>query len=297
MKALILFVALVGAAAGAAATEFEIRALDYPGATSTELFALNDAAQVVGAERDTARRPHAIVLQDGRLRLLDPNGVIGKAVRSWAFSINNRGDIAGAYVDTAGTFHGYVHHPDGTIDPIEYPGGFDTQAFGINDLRSVIGVYSDSAGNPHAFVLREGVYKTIDVAGGLQTIPLSINDREEIAGEYITTANTNGFGYVQQKDGTVSIVTAPGSDPQQTFFISINNRDQILGGYANASTAQQNFLLTGSVYALFDLPARFGAIFVSAQTVNDRDEIVGFYQNAAGAFHGFLAIPETSEKE
>jgi probable HAF family extracellular repeat protein len=297
MKALILSVVLIGAAAGAAAAGYEIRTLDFPGATSTELFALNDAAQIVGAEKDKASLPHAIVLQDGRLRLLDPNGVVGKAVRSWAFSINNRSDIAGAYIDAAGSFHGYVHHRDGTIDPIEYPGGFDTQAFGINDLGSVIGVYNDSAGNPHAFVLRDGVYKTTDIAGGLQTIPLSINDREETAGEYITTANTNGFGYVQQKDGTVSIVTAPGSAPQQTFFISINNRDQILGAYANATVAQQNFLVTGSVYALFDLPASFGATFVSAQTVNDKDQIVGLYQDAAGAFHGFLAVPESSEKE
>jgi hypothetical protein len=48
---------------------------------------------------------------------------------------------------------------------------------------------------------------------------------------------------------------------------------------------------------LFELPARFGAIFVSAQTVNDKDEIVGYYQDATGAFHGFLAVPEPSEKE
>ena len=43
--------------------------------------------------------------------------------------------------------------------------------------------------------------------------------------------------------------------------------------------------------------ARFGATFVSAQTVNDADEIVGYYQDAAGAFHGFLAIPDSPEKE
>ncbi len=102
---------------------------------------------------------------------------------------------------------------------------------------------------------------------------------------------------MDKSDGPVSIVTAPGSAPQQTYFISINNRDQILGAYANAEVAQQNFLVTGSVYALFNLPARFGASFVSAQTVNDKDEIVGFYQDATGAFHGFLAVPEAPDKE
>ena len=296
MKRLTMALALIGSAVGAAATEYEVRTVDFPGASATALYALNDAGQMVGAETDPSGFAHAVAQLDGKLRLLDPNGVVGKAVKSWAFSINNRGEIAGAYFDTAGSYHGYVFHRDGGIvEPIEYPGGINTQAFGINDLDSVIGVYNDSAGNPHAFVRRDGVYRNVDIAGGLPTLPLSINDREEIAGEYAGTATTNGFGYVQQRDGTVSIVTAPGSIPQGTYFISINNRDQILGAYISATVANQNFLATGASYALFNLPARFAASFVSAQTVNDRDQIVGFYEDASGAAHGFLAVPEESD--
>ncbi|HEY4038568.1 MAG TPA: hypothetical protein VGM15_07085 [Burkholderiaceae bacterium] len=296
MKALILALALVGPALGAAAADYEIRTIDFPGAAGTSLYALNDAGQMVGAEFDQSGFAHAIAQLDGKLRPLDPNGVVGKAVKSWAFSINNRDDIAGAYFDSAGSYHGYVfHRASGTIEPIEVPGGSDTQAFGINDLGSVIGVYNDSAGNPHAFVRRDGVYKNADIAGGLPTQPLSINDREEIAGEYAGTATTNGFGYVQQENGTVSIVTAPGSIPQGTYFISINNRDQILGAYTSAMVGNQNFLATGARYALFNLPARLGTGFVSAQTVNDRDQIVGFYQDSSGVSHGFLAVPEEGE--
>jgi probable HAF family extracellular repeat protein len=296
MKAWILALTLVGSAVGVAAAEYEIRTIDFPGAAGTSLYALNDAGQMVGAEFDQSGLAHAIARLDGKLRLLDPNGVVGKAVKSWAFSINNRVDIAGAYFDTAGSYHGYVFHRDsGTIEPIEYPGGFDTQAFGINDLGSVIGVYNDSTGNSHAFVRRDGIYKNVDIAGGLPTLPLSINDREEIAGEYAGTATTNGFGYVQQKNGTVSIVTAPGSVPQGTYFISINNRDQILGGYTSTTVTNQNFLATGASTALFNLPASLAPSFVSAQTVNDRDQIVGFYQDSTGASHGFLAVAEESE--
>ena len=296
MKALILALTLVGPTVATAVGDYEIRTIDFPGASGTSLYALNDAGQMVGAEFDQSGFAHAIAQLDGRLRLLDPNGVVGKAVKSWAFSINNRDDIAGATFDTAGSYHGYVFHRDsGVIEPIEYPGGSDTQAFGINDLGSVIGIYNDSAGSTHAFVRRDGVYRNADLAGGLPTQPLSINDREEIAGEYAGTATTNGFGYVQQENGTVSIVTAPGSIPQGTYFISINNRDQILGAYASTTVANQNFLATGTSYALFNLPAHLAAGFVSAQTVNDKDQIVGFYQDSAGASHGFLALPEESE--
>jgi hypothetical protein len=45
----------------------------------------------------------------------------------------------------------------------------------------------------------------------------------------------------------------------------------------------------GHDFRPFDLPARFGASFVSAQTVNDLDEIVGYYQDASSVPHGFVA--------
>src|SRR5262249_35412372 len=101
----------------------------------------------------------------------------------------------------------------------------------------------------------------------------------------------NGFGYLQKPDGRVTFTTAPGSAPEQTFFISINNRQQILGGFADSAGVQHNFLKTGNDFRPFDLPARFAASFVSAQTVNDLDEIVGFYFDASNVAHGFVAIP------
>jgi probable HAF family extracellular repeat protein len=293
MKALIVLAVLgAGAAHAAAATEYEVRTVDFPSAANTALYAVNDAAICVGAEKDAAGLHHAFVLADGHARLLDLGASAVRPVQSWAFSINNRGDVAGAMIDAGGTFHGYVHHRDGSVEVIGYPGGADSQAYGINDRGSLIGTYNDANGNPHAFVRRDGQYSTIDLPGGVMTIALSINDREEIAGEFITAAGGNGFGYIQKRDGSFLLATAPGSDPNQTYFISINNRDQVLGAYANAAVAQQNFLATGSSYASFDLPAGFAASYVSAQTVNDADEIVGYYLDGAGVAHGFFAAPD-----
>jgi probable HAF family extracellular repeat protein len=296
MKALIVFAVLSGCALGAAATEYRVRTIDFPQSANTALYAINDAATCVGAEKDSGGLHHAFVLDGGHPRLLDLSQAADKPVQSWAFSISNRGDVAGALVDAGGSFHGYLLHRDGSVETIDYPGGYDTQAYGINDRGSLIGTYNDAGGGSHAFVRRDGEYSTIDLPGAIQTVALSINDREEIAGEYITTAGTNGYGYVQQRDGSYLVTTAPGSDPQQTYFISINNRDQILGAYANATVAQQNFLATGSSYAPFDLPASFAASYVSAQTVNDADEIVGYYLDAAGVAHGFVALPDRGFK-
>ena len=273
-------------------TGYEFRAVDFPGAANTFLFAVNNLGHFVGAETDTASANHAIFDDGLQLRLLDPSGVVGTSGQSWAFSINNRDDIAGAYTDTTGAHHGYVHHVDSSITQIDFPDAIDTQAFGVNDLGTVIGIYTDIQGNTHSFLLREGHYHNIDLPGGTPssgTTPLSINDFGEIAGQFTRTEGTLGFGYLQRPDGRFMLTTAPGSAPEQTFFISINNRQQILGAFADAAKVQHNFLKTGHAFRPFDLPARFGASFVSAQTVNDLDEIVGYYQDASSVPHGFVA--------
>jgi hypothetical protein len=250
-----------------AATGYAFRAIDFPGSANTALYAVNDHGAFVGAEKDLDGIHHAIFDDGTHLRLLDPAGSLG--TESWAFSINNWDDIAGTYTDDTGAHHGFVHHADHTLTHIEFPGAIETQAFGVNDLGVVIGIYVDTA--------------------GCGTTPLSINDSGVIVGEFIRTPGTNGFGYLQRPDGRFTLTTAPGSAPEQTFFISINNRHQILGAFADAAQVQHNFLKTGDIFRAFDLPARFAASFVSAQTVNDQEEIVGYYLDASAVAHGFVA--------
>src|SRR5262249_1630149 len=152
-------------------------------------------------EKDLEGAHHAIVDFGTHLRLLDPTGLIGTSPESWAFSINNFNDIAGAYTDASGAHHGYVHHADNTITHIEFPDATDTQAFGVNDRGTVIGLYTGTDGNVHAFVLRNGHYRNIDLPGAIPnmaTIPLSVNDFDEIVGEFVKTDQTNGFGYLQK---------------------------------------------------------------------------------------------------
>jgi hypothetical protein len=292
-----LLIALCSAAQ--ADNDYQVRAVDFPGATNTFIFALNNAGHFVGAEVDSTGENHAL-FDDGRqLQLLELSGPASANLGSLAFSINNLGDIAGAFTDTGGVQHGYLRHANGTLTQIDFPGASSTQAFGVNDRGTVIGVYTDAQNNAHAFLLRAVQYRNVDLPGGLSTstTPLSINDLEEIVGEYITMPLTNGFGYLQQPDGSFALTTAPGSAPEGTFFISINNRQQILGAFADSAGVQHNFLRTGSVYRAFDLPARFGASFVSAQTVNDRDGIVGYYLDASNLAHGFVASPVDARDE
>src|ERR1700722_11799743 len=77
MKTSILAALLIGTSFTAAAADYHIRRVDFPGASSTFLFALNDETHCVGAEADQNGLFHAIVFKNGVLRLLDANGLIG----------------------------------------------------------------------------------------------------------------------------------------------------------------------------------------------------------------------------
>src|SRR5882724_813148 len=225
-----LFLSLaVAASCGAAnATDYDVRGVDFPGAANTAVYAINDSGNFVGAEKDAAGKHHAIIGNANALSLLGTNSPLGSAVESWAFSINRHGDVAGAFTDAAGAKHGYVLRADGAFEMIDEPGAAATQAYGINARGSVIGITSDSDGaNPHAYVLRNGQFQPADLPGVAQTFPLSINEAEEIVGEAIQTDGTNGFGYLQGPRGRFTLVTAPGSAPEQTYFISINDRNEV----------------------------------------------------------------------
>jgi hypothetical protein len=57
--------------------------------------------------------------------------------------INNRGQIAGAYVDVDGTTHGFVRRRGADIETVEHPdaAGLGTAVYAINDRGELTGAY------------------------------------------------------------------------------------------------------------------------------------------------------------
>ena len=288
MKKLLLGITALTLLVAPCLAQYTFTAINYPGASNTQIFAVNNAGQYVGAFYDAQVNGHAMYFDGKTLSALDPKGVIGTAPNSFAFSLNNRGDIAGYYTDASGASHGYLYN-HGKITDIAFPGGFNTQAFGVNDLGQVIGVFTDADNAPHAFLLRDGVYKQIDLPNGLQTTPFSINNSTVVVGEFVNVANTTGHGYLQIKNGKFTLYDAPHAAPNSTYLISINNHSQIVGFYFDKAANYHNFLLQDKKLTQLKVPSSFKASFASFQTINDSDEIVGYYNDAQKVAHGFVA--------
>lgn len=296
MKTLVAtLIAAAFAAPALAGPGYRFATTDYAGATSTQIYALNNHRQYVGAEIGADGLWHAVFNDGSGLAQIDLSP-LGAGIRhSYAFSINTQADIAGAFSNATG-YHGFLRHADGTFEVLDYPGGNNTLDYGVNDHGEVIGGYFDAAGASHAFKRLDGVFSNIDLPDSLGTTPLSVNNEGQIAGGVVKTEGTAGYGYIQQADGSVKLYSAPSAPAQSTFFISINNVGEVLGAYYDAAGAQHNFVVRDRKFHNIDLPASFGSTYTSAQTINDASDVVGFYDDADGNSHGATAFTTASAR-
>lgn len=279
----LLFLAFVLMAAPAwAQQQYSFTTINFPGASLTSVFGLNDHGQFVGIFR-APRAPHAIRFDGKSLGIIDPDGFLGQH-RSFALATNNQGDAVGAYFDADGTSHGYVYS-HGVVTPMDFPGATLTQTFGINDHGVMIGIYEIGSGPIHGFTFRDGVYNQLDFPGAVDTFPLSINNQEAIVGSWDSGADPLGHGFVHSAAGEFTSVDVPGAAPASSEFISINDHGQILGSYFDGAGKFNNFVLTDGIYQPVVVP---NATFASVQTLNNRGQIVGYFDDAQGR-HGFLA--------
>jgi hypothetical protein len=126
-----------------------------------------------------------------------PTGTAGPSVT--AAAINDSGDIAGFYVDGAGTTDAFlaVHH--GGFMTLKYPGATATQAFGVNRHDEVVGAYTDGSGGSatmHGFVWTpSGGFVSVDDPNGAGTTTINgVNGSGDLVGFYVDGAgNTDGF--------------------------------------------------------------------------------------------------------
>jgi len=156
-------------------------------------------------------------------------------------------------------------------------------AAGINSSGDIVGWYWDKTGE-HGFLLRGGVYSSIDFPGNAQfTETWKINDTGEIAGRYIGTSDghhilvwSNGV-YTAVSDVSNSYETAKVEDG------GLNNLGDIAGNYCSskpcspAGVGAHGFLLSNGVYTTFDYPGSIST--------------VPFAINSAGVLADSMPIP------
>jgi hypothetical protein len=105
--------------------------------------------------------------------------------------IDDRGVIAGIYLDSSGVSRGFFRSRDGAFSaPIVEPNdtGNLTEVRGINNSRTLCGDYIGSDAAFHGFFLSGGVFTEFDVPGGTGTQVFGVNNIGDFVGDFLSDA-------------------------------------------------------------------------------------------------------------
>jgi len=279
VTALFLAVLAYSISPALAATFFTI---NYPGASATTPYGINDVGQIVGTYSDVNGVIHGFVWILGSFTTIDVPG----SPQTQARGINRRGDIVGIYRGTDGFDHGFLLS-DGAFTTIDVPAASNTMLHGINDRGQIVGQYIGTG--IHGFVFDRGSFTEIAHTGGL-TAPFGINLSGQITGVFGNGGNENqGFLLSKNAFSTFDFPSA-----EYTVAFGINSQGEIVGEYATTSTtwgflrAKDGATFTQIVYPSGADPTRS----TSAFGINRFGVIVGSY-NTEGNFssQGFVMLP------
>jgi uncharacterized membrane protein len=269
-----------------------------PGAGDFQIhYALNDRGETTGSYVQAGAVPgpdgnypgdaiHAFVKdRRGRITSFDIPGEGTELPQG----INDRGQIAGIYLDDNGVQTGFVRDRDGKVKTIALS-AIGTKARDVNDRGDVVGIYGEPADNELGYVIRgylrnrHGRASTIAVPGASETSPYAIDDRGRIVGSYFDTGVIVGpdgsyppgtlHGFIRDYAGRVTSLDVPGS--VATVAFDVDDRGRVVGGYIDAKGRQHGFLYDRGRYTVIDAPRPLDPFAMGsiATGINDRGEIV-----------------------
>lgn len=205
------------------------------------------------------------------------------AKRTLASGINDRGQIAGYYDDSAGT-HGFVLD-NGRFATIDFPGAVFTVALGVGAKGEIVGTYrmrGEPAVNFHGFLrTTDGRFERIDSPPHKNTIAQRILPDGTILG----CRHDDDFGASMRgavlRGNKYSETQAPasmhnGATPDRRRIVGLYN-------YAPADHSAA-YVIDDAAFKPLTVP---GSSATSAWDVNQAGEIVGSYRDSAGV-HGFI---------
>ncbi|MBA4111590.1 MAG: hypothetical protein C0487_18580 [Leptothrix sp. (in: Bacteria)] len=214
---------------------------------------------------------------------------------SWAYGINDQGQVVGQYADGAGDARGFVTGSGGQgFTGVSYPGSGSVNVLAINGSGQYVG-WADS--QAIASGAQGNGWQTLDIPSNLVSIASAINASGQVLGvaadpqsensytTFLTGPNGQGFNQV-------------GSPLGVPFFGGgLNNHGDVVG-QAFTESGMRAFFVGANNGTTIDL-GTLGGTFSRAMAINDQGAIVGF-STAVGDYTGsnseaFIILGEGQE--
>jgi hypothetical protein len=268
------------------AATYSFTTLDYPGATQTEAYGVNDAGHVVGVYRIGISNPRGFVF-DGATYTDVPVTV---CTQIQAYGITNRDEIVGTCSNTSGT-HGFFKDPSGVEIIYDAPGAVSTGLQAVNSAGVMAGGFDEGSGITHGVVTdtAESFTLVVDVPGAKGTGVWGLNASNVMAG-YYSDAGNQVHGFTSPDGSSFDFIDVPGATATQAF--GITTAGQVSGTYY-VSGVGHGFLKDGASYTTIDYP---GASFTAVRGISpDGTKLAGAFVDASSRVRGFLATTRAAD--
>jgi len=206
-----------------------------------------------------------------------------------SYAINNKGVIAGDYVDSKSVQHGLiltgtkVTSFDDKNCPAT-PGSTAIAMYGINSAGTAVGWCTlTSTGFPVGLMYSKGKLTEFNVPKSLETEVLGINDKGAVVGTFID-ANGAQHGFLFQNKKYTQI-DAPKDNT--TVAWDINNKGQITVYALNSGGTYDAFVMTGKKFAKVSDPGSSSPGTI-VHALNNKGDVDGTFYDSSGNVHGFL---------
>jgi probable HAF family extracellular repeat protein len=291
---------------------YDVAIVDYPNATLTEFFGINDSGQVVGDAgfADGSVRGFIYDLNTGVFTDLPP--LAGFSYPS-AGGINQNGVIVGiADDDISANSVGLILDTNNVYTVFSHPGWDNTFPRGINSSGLVTG-YSQQNGPPIYALYTGFIYDTtnnsfVDIffLGSISTVAQGINDLGVVVGSAnlprggaYGNSPPGDYGFLRDANGGIALFRMSNSQ-NWSRARGITNAGRVTGtvsdrngnhdqGYVVDLVVHPGFQVVNLTRAeIFSAP---GATDTIPQAIDDLGRIVGIAYNADESQHGFIATP------
>ncbi|HQR12317.1 MAG TPA: right-handed parallel beta-helix repeat-containing protein, partial [Casimicrobiaceae bacterium] len=282
---LCLALGLASAFSAWAAPTYVFTAIDYPGASTTLLFGLNNAGQLAGLTQ-VGGEAFGFVYGGGFAPVPPPPTSVWPYTT--AYGVNDAGVVVGAVSDYAGVRAGFILN-GGAYTYFSKVGSTSLEARAIGPSGLITGQYVETATShtngyiydpgPAAFTDITYPGSTVVIASGINASGLSVGS--------LNQPGIGGFGYVRDTAGIITPFQVSGGF---TRARGVNDAGLVSGYFGPAGSGPYTSFVGNAAlgYQSLSMP---GAVNTAAYGVNNAGQVVGNWAGADGINHGFIASP------
>jgi probable HAF family extracellular repeat protein len=297
-QAFALAVSCLAVCPSLATADYSYSRINFPDAVETQAFGINARSDIVGRYVGADGVSHGFLRRKGVFTTIDvPTDIPGATATAIATlsarSINARGDIIGTYVDSEyNEFQTYLLS-DGKFTQVAFPGAIATVPGSINNAGDITGFFwGPTLDRQGGFIYKNGEFHRVNAPGGSEFVRSAQDNGRVLVG----TSDPGGF--IRWSPGVFEIVEYPGLSVPCSGLRFINQRGDLLGGFAIINEGEEcyppfreqyGFLLRDGKFTLIDFPE---SQVTDAFAINDDGVIVGRFTDAEGRTRGFRAEPQ-----